>query len=813
MVMDPQHSMINIGGLAIGLATCFLIMLFVRDELSFDQWIPDAERIASVEITFSIPGQKPLKFALSPGPVGSAAVDYFSPDIEAFTRIYNPSDTVIIDNNEYAETISYVDSGFFDVFDLDMITGERESAVNEGNRILLNEEMAHKFFGEADPLNKTLTIRQSGSLYDYTVAGVFKNLPQRTHLSIQIIAYLEPARFLDQPYILDDWTSANTFTYLKFASSESLKATQDQLENFVNDRFELALSPQLDSYAKSDLIRLNVMPVNDIYLHSGAPGYDRPLGDINTVLAFSAIAVLILILAIVNFMNLSISKSMQKAREVSVRKVLGANRLHIIVQFIGDAVFTSLTALLIALVLVELVLPAFNAFTMKSLVLSLIDDLPQTVIFIMMALFAGVIGGVYPAFVIARHHPGLVLRANQSSGSSSGSDFLRQSLIAFQFSISIILVISTIVVFGQTNYARNVDLGFDKENRLVLSGMLRGDMHEIGQAIRSELLALPGVKLAAFSQGIIPETTRNYNAVTISGVSTDPLNVESVKVGFGFFEVFGIETLAGRTFSEAFQADDFPRTESETAMAGIVVNENFAEKAGYSDPGDAIGKMVSVSSPLVASGQVVSTIVGVVNDIRSRSATVEITPQYYYLDSEPQFYLSLLLQTDDMTGTMAGINTVWDRMVPQRPLISYFVEERLDALYAANEKQGEMFAAFSMFAIFVAALGLYGLSRFNVVQRTREVGIRKVMGATALNIVRLFVWQFSKPVVVANIIAWPIAWFFMREWLNEFAYRIELSLIPFVIAGLVAFLISLSTVGSQVYGVARSKPIQALRYE
>jgi putative ABC transport system permease protein len=828
LLQHRLHSAINIGGLALGLAACLLILLFVRDELSYDRWLPDADRIAKLEITFKVPGREPLAFSSTPGPAKAALEKDFASDIERAVRLFQAEQPMRAGDRQFADDVTYVDPEFFKVFDLPVVSGEREAVLERADRLLVSERMAAKYFGEASPIGRTITIDNK---LDFTVVGVLRDLPSNTHLDIEMIALFDTKRWADSPSVAEEWTSANVHTYVMFRSPEAIAQVESELPAFTDRNVSLKL-PGFEKGQVSNLLAFNFMPVPDIHLYATKAGYVKPGGDIAAVIAFSAIAGLILLIACINFVNLATARSMKRAREVSMRKVLGATRGHLIVQHLGEAVLTAMIALVLAIALVELALRPYNAFLDKELSLDLLGDPFLLAVAAGLVLFVGVLGGLYPAIYLSRFRPAHVLKANQSG--AGGSPRFRNVLVVFQFAISIALIVCTGVVYGQTVYARSIELGFDSSHKLVVDDLTDVPASEVIEPLGKEIAALPGVRGVAFSSDTPPLQNTNMSILYRSPVPDDnQLIIERLTVDHDFFALYGVKPLAGRVFSKQFPTDvrSVPADTSREATEAIVVNQTFLSKLGVARPQDAIGVTIwDLLDPTATTVRLVrATIIGVVPDMHMRSVRMEIPPLIYYVrpDAAVEYADLNLFPLDNLTIAVEpgrlrevhdAVTGVWQRMIPSTPLRTEFVDEDLAAQYDADEQRAQTLAAFAVFAVLIACLGLFGLASFAAERRTKEIGLRKVMGASVRDIVRLLVWQFSKPVLVANLIAWPVAFYFMNRWLSGFRYAIDLTS-PLVLlglfggAGLVALAIAWSTVAGHATRVARSSPIHALRCE
>jgi len=814
LAANKVNAAINIGGLAVGLAACLVIVLFVRDELSYERWLPHADRVAAVESTFMVPGREAIAFAAAPGPMKGALEKDFSSDLERVVRIYPDGDAPVrIADRQLSTTISYVDPGFFDVFDLPMAAGDRAAALANNASVVLSQTTARKYFGDQPAVGNTITVRGKTVL---TVVGVFADIPRNSHLQLDAIALLDPQRYKDDPQLLERWTSVNVRIYTLLRSPSALGRIAADLPAFIdrNVAFEV---PGLTE-RPSSLVKFELRPLLDIHLHADKPGYAN-VGSLTAVLAFAGIALLILVIACINFVNLATARATMRAREVAMRKVVGATRAQLIGQHLGEAVLTALFALIFAIALVELALPAFNSFIKKELRLELLGDPAMLAIVLGLIVCVGVIGGLYPAIYLSRFRPASVLRANKSS--AHGSSRLRSALVVFQFAISIALIACTATIYGQTLYARTLDLGFRSEHRLTLKGLGGLAGNEVRATLKRELAALPGVRGVALSSDSPPlENNSNTLLYPSAQVGDEKYIVEEIRVDPDFFTVYGVAPVAGRLFSADRPSDFQPKDDQVGELRqSIVVNRAFVAKLGAARPEDVIGKVMwEVNQP--GKPMVATTIIGVVPDLHLRSARAVITPLLYFAGGPEHRFDTLTAQvtpgrTREVVGAIEGI---WARVSGGAPSHIAFVDDDLVKQYEGDAQRGKMFAGFAVFAILIACLGLYGLASFAAQRRTKEIGMRKVLGASVLDIVRLLVWQFSRPVLLANLVAWPVAFYVMRRWLAGFRYAIDLTSPP-VLAGIfggaavLALVIAWLTTAGHAYRVARGSPSVALRAE
>jgi putative ABC transport system permease protein len=811
---------INVCGLAFGIAACVLILLFVRDELSYDDWIPDSERVFKMELTIPIAGRPTLMMGQVPPGIPPAMEAYFADHIEDTTRVLQVETVLGSGDRFFNEVVSFVDADFFNVFDLPMVAGDRTAFADNVTSILINETLAFKLFGDRDPVNQVLssTLADTPSvddpaspLVDFRVAGVFKDIPRNSHLPFQAFAVLDPVRFqgINEGFG-GAWLSA---AYVKFLPHVNPADVESRLTEFYSN----VAPPRGDETETFDYRtdrQFNLINVADVHLYSDKVQQLKPIGDIGTVISFALAAGLILLIAAINFMNLSTAQALRRAKEVSMRKVLGAKRRQLIHQFLGESVLTAMLALIAALLLVEFVLPFFSQYLHKSLALNLVTDPLQTLTIVFATAMVGLLGGLYPAFFLSSYRPAHVMGA--SSSKNKGSPLIRQALVVFQFAISIALIISTVIVNQQTSLLRNMDLGIETEQQLAIVGLTGAEVGPMEATIRQEMLNIPGVTAASLSSDELPLVFYNDVSIETPGLgTTEVIDTDRIYVDENFFDVYGIEAVAGRLYGEEFTADALVRTEEEGVpwTRSAVVTEQFVRAAGLDNPEAVIGETLVISDWGGDGIHLHATVVGVIGDLHLRSLRERTAQLVFFASSNVLDVMTLKVRSADLAATLAEVDRVWNEVVPEVPINRYFVGDKYDALYDSEERRSQVFTAFSIFAVLVACLGLFGLASFSAEQRTLEIGMRKVMGARIGDILLLVGAQFMKSVVVANVIAWPIVYYVMRNWLNNYEYRIDISPLVFVTSGLLAVALAWLTVGWRVYKVARVNPIRALRYE
>ncbi|MBL8629874.1 MAG: ABC transporter permease [Rhodospirillaceae bacterium] len=795
------YSFINVIGLAVGLASCILILLVVRDELSYDRWIPDAERIYRLHVRYDFPGRATLFTTGSAGVSLKPLLTDYADVLETGVRALSTTPTLKRDDKLFYERGTFVDPTFFDVFDLPFVAGNKADALKDPSAIVMSETIARKYFGDANPLGQTLTLKTGRFEKDVRVSAVIKDLPTNSNLKIGYLVVLTESDWVGNPGMFTNWGNQSLQTYFKVKPGADVKAVTSSLQPF------------LARHSESRYMSLSLMGLTDLHLKA-INGYNtsavNPLSQM--VQAFSAVAVLILVIACINFVNLATARASQRAREVALRKVLGANRRQLITQFISESVITALLALVLALGLVELMLPQANDFLNKGLQVSYFGTESLLPYLVGLIACVGLLGGAYPAFHLSRFEPARILKANRSAA-AEGSVALRGLLVVIQFSISIALIVCTTVVDRQTDYMKTLDMGFQREGLMVVRGLSRQDVIPVIETFEQEVLKIPGVTDVALSDTVPTDGSNNEESVRRPGDAEErTINVRPVD--YGFFKTYKTPIFAGRELSQSYGGDNLTGTDEEKAARGanVIINRKAVTALGFGGPADALGQKLEFdrgkdkpTAPL--------TIVGVSDDIQFRSARDELPATLFFYDFKRFGTLSVRYTGVSNADMNRAVEAVWRRLVPNVPFNGEFLTDLVDNQYRAEDRQGEMLSGFAILAVLVACLGLFGLASFTAERRTREIGIRKVLGASMGDIIKLLAWDFAKPVLIANIIAWPVSWWLMRIWLNGYERRIDLDPVPFIVAGLVALVIALLTVAGHTARVARANPIYALRYE
>lgn len=808
------YAALNIVGLAVELAAATLIGLFVVEELSYDRWIPDSERIHRVHTTWNIPGRAPLVTVAASG-MARAALEKDFPEIETSARFFIARPVMTRAADSFIEEMAMADATFFDVFAIPFVAGERATALTQAGSVVISERIARKYFGDAPAVGQVMSGQFRWGRRDLRVTGVFKDLPTNTHLKLDMIAPLNAEDVKEQPWILDSWTSVNTMTYLKLKPGADPAALNAALPKFEEQIPNESVGGQ--EFKVADYVLISIMNLRDLHLRSRGLGEQLPPGDIVAVRTFMAVAVLILVIAGINFTNLATARASQRAREVALRKVVGAGRSHLITQFLGESVLLALISAIVALGLIAVALPAYNDMIGKTLNFTWTgaDGVIPSVIVV--AVLVGLAAGVYPAFVLARYEPARTLKANKSAA-TEGAGRLRAALVIAQFAISIGLMVCTAVVCSQTIYAKSMDVGFRAEGLLSVAGLRSAAARDISDTFKDRMARIPGVVAVTRSEATPADDDENNTIIQVPGhVSAQPVVIRQHAIDYEFFDTMEIKLLAGRALSPDYGADDmsFEGKDLIDRTSNVVISRRAVELLGLKDPAEAVGRefRIGVDGEDDKGGLTPVVVVGVAENVNFKSARNDVPAMMYFYDKRRFGYAIARGRNVEPTAFRAATETLWRELAPTQPFTATFATEAMAAQYAEDEGHGRMFAAFSALAILIACLGLYGLASFTAERRTKEIGIRKVLGAGTSNVVRLLAWDFTRPVLVANLVAWPAAWFVMQDWLAGFEHRIALGPQYFTLAALAALAIALVTVGGHAFRVARANAIYALRYE
>ncbi len=795
-------SFINIAGLSIGMACCALILLFIKDELSYDRFHEKADRIHRVVFSSSDEDTLPTNANGSFG-VGPALKRDF-PEIIETVRIRKMGQGVKVyighkDKKFYEERFFFAEQSIFSVFDFPLIKGNPFTALSEPNTIVLTREMAEKYFGDEDPLGKTVEADpyNDGEIMLFRITGIAQNVPRNSHIHFDFLA-----SYVSQKDDTNDFSGFwQHYTYVLLDKKSSAESLNPKFLAFLHRHWK-----------KNPWYTISLQPLLDIHLHSRLRSEVEPTGNILYVYVFTAIAVFVLVIACINFMNLTTARSIKRAKEVGIRKVVGAQKNQLIRQFLGESLLLSVLSALMAICIVTIALRLFNRIAVKDISLSSIINPWLILGMIAIALAVGLLAGIYPAFVLSSFQPIHSLKS-RTVYSFQGT-LLRKGLVIFQFALSIGIIFATLIAHKQMFYIQSRNLGYDKEQIIVIR--LNKDLRKNYEAFRNELLTNPGIENTTTSS-YVPTRGSGHLSLQFEG-RDDPLSQVIYFVDKEFVSTYGIKLLAGKNIrlpipeegaSEFLVAGkDIDLPVSKESLSEFLVSERTVQEAGYSSPLEAVGKGAVFVSRFKGH------IVGVAKDINIYSLHLEpysitymITPIQYHN------YMSIRILPKNIPQTIDFIRKTWKKTVPNYPLDYFFLDASFEQMHIVDKKLGEIFSAFSILAILVACMGLFGLAAYTAEQKTKEIGVRKVLGASAFNIYLLLSRDFLKWVALANILAWPVAYYAMYRWLQSFAFRASIGWEIFLFSAGMALVISLLTVSYQSIRSALANPVDSLRYE
>jgi putative ABC transport system permease protein len=784
------YSFINIAGLAIGITCFILIYMFVQDELSYHKFNSKYDRIYRIIEKVNSDGQGEESTS-QPIPVGPTLLNDYPQYIKSFVRFFNyqqPNFALQVGDRKFNETrVFFADSTLFNVFDYKLEAGNPDKALAEPNSIVLSKELAKKYFGDENPLGKIIKLQ--GQI-DIKVTGVFAELPAQSHIhfdcliSFGTVYSLNGAHYQERNFV---WNPAWTYILLKKGIKPEM--LEREFPNFVNKYYPQLIKNQVTNY---------LQPLRDIHLKSHLDYEIEPNSDISAVYIFSIVGFLILIIACINFMNLATAHSAKRAREVGMRKVLGAEKNQLIKQFLGESIVVSLISVVISVVLIPLLLPIFSSLANKELAFNPITHPGLLLVMIIVGFVVGIASGIYPAFFLSSTLPIATIKTNvQPKG---GSAFLRKLLVVTQFAISLGLIIATFVIIKQLDYLQNADTGFDKEHQIIIP--LKTPMLRYYKTLKDQFLLNSNVTNVTFMNEVIGEN-HNTHEINYEGMQAGKwIYMPGLMVDENFVPTFNLKIIAGRNYSKEFPGDD---------TLSIIINESMVNMLGWGPPEKALGKRFNTFG-----GHEV--VIGVVKDFNFASLKEPIGP-FFLSDMRPQFapffkkYMVVKIKPGNIKSTINYLDEKWSGIVTQLPFEFNFLNERLNSLYKSQDRLGKLIGYFSILAIIIACLGMFALATYSVERKFKEIGIRKVLGATSLEIVILFMKEFLMLVLIANVIAWPFSYYIMSNWLKDFAFRIDFPYYILVLSGIIAILISIFTVGFQSIKAASANPVKSLKYE
>jgi ABC-type antimicrobial peptide transport system permease subunit len=772
------YSFINISGLAIGMACCILILLWVQDELSYDKFHENADHIYRV-IKIWRKGEI-AHYATTPAPLAQALKEEF-PEISNSARFAPAGQMAVAYDKKvfYENNVAYADPSYFELFTFPFFKGDPRTALSNPSSIVITENMADKYFGTEDAVGKTLRINNQ---YDFLVTGIMKTIPRNSHMQfgflIPFIRIKEIQGRGQETHV--DWHNTAFYTYILLRKNIPYQYVSKKISDYLKKHIPESTSS------------LYLQPLKRIYLYSSNLRLDIATGNMTNIYIFSAMALFILLIACINFVNLATARSGRRSKEIGMRKVIGASRGNLVRQFFGESVVLCLFAILVAIVIVSMVLPVFNTLSGKDISSGAWLNINFILGLISIAFLTGMLSGSYPALFLSSFQPVKVLKDSFRTGLKGA--LFRKILVIFQFSLMIILVIGTIVIYNQLEYIQNSKLGFDKEHLIYLS--MNDDVRSRYEPFKNDLLQNPDIlNVSASSSLPFWGTDIATEDVNWEGkIPGEDFLMRGVGVDYGFVETFKIEMAEGRNFSREFSTD----------QTNYILNSRAVEAMKLQSP---LGKQLTLMSKT-------GLIIGIVNDYHFKPLNFLLEPLVLRL-YEPKWlnFIYIRIKPEDISAILKYTENKWKQFFPGVPFQYSFVDQALAGVYLSVERIGSLFRYFTILAIVLACLGLFGLSAYISEQRTKEIGVRKVLGATVPGMALLLSREFIKWVLIANLMAWPVAYFVMKGWLNNFAYRTRLGLDIFILSGLLAIAIALLTVSFQSIKTAMTNPVDNLRYE
>jgi len=800
LLKNKTFSLINIAGLASGLACFILIALYVADELSYDRYNLKANHIYRVNSDLLFGGNN-LHLAVTPDPLGEILKkDY--PQVEQYVRFYNSNGyRMVKKGNEYIreDNVVHADSTLFNVFTFHLIAGVPKTALNAPNSVVISKSIALKYFGTTDVVGKSIETDENKNTL-YKITAVMQDIPHNSHFNFDFIFSMHNVQ-----YPWGNFISHNFQTYILLRPDADYKAFEKNFSQVI-DKYILPQAKQymniksMDEFAKAgNKLDYSLMPLTDIHLHSDRTAELGINGNIQYVYIFSAVALFVLLLACINFVNLSTARSSSRSKEVGIRKVIGSDKLSLIKQFLAESTLTAIIATLFAIVIAWLCISWFNDLSGKQLsILELFQ--PKYLLSILALPFVvGFLAGGYPAFYLSSFKPITVLKGKINAGFKKSN--LRNVLVIFQFATSIFLIVGTMVVYRQLNYIQTKKLGFNKDQVLIVNGT--GGLGNNTEAFKNEVIKFPGVIGSAYA-GYLPvsNSSRSDNSYSKEAVmdAKNSLNMQTWLSDYDYMNVMGMELVKGRNFSKDFGTDS----------TAIIINESTARLLGYDNPIDK--NLYTLFQDQNSKRLTTYHIIGVVKNFHFESLRQTIGPLCFRL-GKPNWVTAFKVNTGNIKELVTKIEDKWKTMAPAMPFNYQFLDDAFDNMYRVEQRTGELGLSFAIIAILIACLGLFGLVTYMTEQRIKEIGIRKVLGSTVTNLVTMLSKDFLKLVLISMVFAIPIAWWAMNKWLQDFVYRINISWWVFVVAGVIALIISLITISLTAFKAAISNPVKSLRTE
>ncbi|MFO8236606.1 MAG: ABC transporter permease [Bacteroidales bacterium] len=793
-------SMVNILGLTIGISATVLIGLYIHHEMSYDKFHRESDRIYRIERLGNWKGND-YHLPQTNHLIAPTLTRSF-PEIEDYVRIWKGSGKFEdYKQNLFDEEYYLADNSIFDVFSFSLLRGNEKTALSEPNSIVLTEKMALKYFNTTDALGKNLPAEIIDSSIVLKVTGVMKEFPVNSHLQSDILLSYQTAHGLVGESILNRWIANYLYSYVLLKEGADIEALKAKFPGFIDKHMSSAYRQMMgDDVKPSYHLNFHLQPLERIYLYARLDYSIGPAGDINKLYSAGAIALLVLIIACINYINLSTAKSLTRAKEVGLRKTFGAFKRRVVFQFLSESVVLSFIAVLLSMIIIESIMPLYQNFLGKDIQIGYRDNPLILLVLLIFSVLVGILAGLYPSLYIAKFKPTTILKRFEYSKSSGGSAFLRKVLVVFQFAISIALVVSVLTMNKQLNFMINKDLGFDKEQvvEVPVNKTIRRNM----ESVKDELLNNPSIKSVSAAESGFGGGQFGDRLFRKYGEDESENKVIFIReVDKDFIPTLGIEIIAGENFTRLHNAQE---------NAGFILNEEAVRELGYNSSREAVGDQLLMED---MENNKKGKIVGVMKNFHYQSLQYEITPLIFTVDplSYRAFYVKM--DTQDHQETLEFVKKSLNDYSPNYSFDYAFVDETFEANYRKENRMKSLFMIFSILAIFIACMGLFGLATFMVEQKTKEVGIRKAMGSSTMGVITLLTSEFMKWVLISNAIAWPVAYIAMRSWLQNFAYQIDIYYGYFILASVISLLIAFVTVFYKAYSAATISPVKSLRYE
>lgn len=778
-IRNKLFSSINVVGLALGVASCIFILLYIQNELSYDTFQKDYKRIYRIPMIKKTES-KVAKWGVNTVQLAPNLKSNFT-DIEEIGRFSDIfSSLVKHDPQKFYETVNYADTEFLKIFSVNLVYGNVDGALDRPSTAVLTKDIAYKYFGNKNPVGETIKVDSA----EFEITAVVENPPVNSHLKYDILLSLVSC---EKMWWYNHWPTGTCFTYVKLKEGIDPREFEEKIKNFGEN-----YSSTFDQAGIK--IEYFLQPLSDIHLYSNLDFEHEAPGNPAYIFIFSIVGILVLFIACMNFINLSTAKSSKRANEVGVRKSVGAHQKQIVYQFLYEAVILAVCGTSLAVTIVLLSLPLFNEITGLKFTVSDLIGFKNAIFYLGFSFALGIVSGIYPALIVSSFNPSKILKGNIRAGARN--PLFRKILVISQFAISVILIIVTLIIIKQIDYMQFRNLGFDKEEKLVLKFPENGSLRNKYEYVKSEFLQSSGITGATASSHI-PGKKLSTARIYLTGKETETgISMEYIYVDYDFFKVFEIPLEAGRFFMKEMGTD--------TAWGGIVLNEEGMKSFGFRDPDLAVNQRFFRNNiPLL----------GITKNFHFSGLQNRVGPLYFAVAPWSYKYITLALNGGNVRNTISFIENKWIQLFPNEPLEYFFLDREFNKQYQREVLTGDLFKVFTLMGIFIAGLGLFGLSAYIVEQRKKEIGIRKVLGAGELNIIKIISTEFLFLVVISNLIAWPLAYMAGNKWLQEFAYKTPIELNVFIVSGMLSLLLILFTVGVQALKAARTDPVNAMKYE